>query len=407
MSTFEITIDGEIIQDLILGDRDHAMRKLVESILNDVLEAEMDEHLQADRHERNDDRTGYRNGHYQRELAMRVGPMTLRVPRDRAGTFQTAIFDRYQRTEKALVLALMEMVVNGVSTRKVKRITDELCGKQFSKSTVSRLCEALDEKVDAWANRSLTNKRYPFILVDAIQIKVRRAGAIRPTSALVALGVNDDGYREILGLQIANSETNQSWKAFFRGLNRRGLSGVDLVVSDAHEGLVRAVHQCFQGATWQRCQTHFRRNILDKTPKSLHARMSRGLDEVFGAETIDASKKALNELYVDLEHKADKALKTLEAGFEDATAVLMLPQKYRIRLRTTNMVERLNSEIRRRERVIRIFPNDQSALRLIGAYLIEQHEEWITGTRYFDMEEYWLWKNASETDNQSTAPAAE
>ena len=380
---------------------------MIEAIFNDVLEAEMDEHLQAAKYERTKERTGSRNGYYERGLTMRVGTLDLRVPRDREGTFETAIFERYQRSEKALVLAMMEMVINGVSTRKVKRITDELCGYEFSKSTVSRLCERLDEKVEAWAQRTFLGKDYPFVLVDAIQVKVRRQGAIRPTSALVAVGVNEDGYREILGLSVANSETNQSWKEFFRSLNRRGLTGVELVVSDAHEGLVDAVHECFQGASWQRCQTHFRRNILDKTPKSLHDQMSKSLDDIFKAEDIKASKEAFNELCAALEGEADKALETLELGFEDATAVLRLPGKYRVRLRTTNMVERLNSEIRRREKVIRIFPNDRSAWRLVGAYLMEQHEEWATGRRYFDMETYEVWQASRKSENQPMGAAAE
>jgi transposase-like protein len=406
MGEFEVTIEGEIIQGLILGDRDEAIRQLIESIFNDVLNAEMDEHLQAAKYERTEKRSGSRNGYYERELTMRVGALSLRVPRDREGAFKTAIFERYQRNEKALVLAMMEMVINGVSTRKVKRITDELCGRGFSKSTVSRLCEQLDERVEGWAERPLLNKSYPFVLVDALQVKVRRQGAIRSTGALVAIGINEDGYREILGLKIANSETHESWTEFFRSLKQRGLTGVDLVVSDAHQGLVDAVHKCFQGASWQRCQTHFRRNILDKTSKSLHGRMSKGLDAIFGADDINASRQAFNELCADLDGKADKALETLELGLEDATAVLRLPQKYRVRLRTTNMVERLNSEIRRREKVIRIFPNARSAWRLVGAYLMEQHEEWATGRRYFDMETYDAWKAALENENQSTEAAA-
>ena len=176
---------------------------------------------------------------------------------------------------------MMEMVVNGVSTRKVRRITDKLCGREFSKSTVSRLCEALDEKVERWNKRPLDEVARPFVIVDAIQIKVRRQGAVRSTSALVAVAITEEGYREIIGIQIANSETEEGWKAFFRMLNGRGLHGVELVVSDAHPGLVDAIHQCFQGASWQRCQTHFRRNILDKAPKSVHDQLSDGLDEIY------------------------------------------------------------------------------------------------------------------------------
>ena len=400
MSTMEITIESQLIQDLILGDRDEALKSLVEAILNEVLQAEMDEHLGAGRHERTDQRKGYRNGSYERQLTMRVGQIALTVPRDRDGTFQTALFERYQRSEKALVLAMMEMAINGVSTRKVRRITDELCGRQFSKSTVSRLCEALDEKVDTWNERSLSEKRRPFVLVDALQIKIRRQGAVRATSALVAVAITEDGCREILGIAIANSETNESWTKFFRSLNQRGLHGVDLVVSDAHPGLVDAVHQCFQGASWQRCQTHFRRNILDKTPKSLEEQMKKGLDTVFLAEDVETAREALHELCADLEGQADEALDTLELGFDHATAVLRLPSKYRKRLRTTNMVERLNGEIRRRERVIRIFPNKASAKRLVGAYLMEQHEEWMTGRRYLKMDEYYESKVSRERSDE-------
>lgn len=407
MGSIEITVDSQIIQDLILGQRDEAIRKLVETILNEVLEAEMDEHLNAGRHERTDERKGYRNGHYERGLTMRVGPLNLSVPRDREGKFETAVFERYQRSEKALVLAMMEMVVNGVSTRKVKRITDELCGRQFSKSTVSRLCESLDEKVETWNERPLDDVARPFVIVDALQLKVRRQGAVRSTSALVAVAITEEGYREILGIEIANSETAQSWKTFFRTLNKRGLHGVEMVVSDAHSGLVEAVHECFQGASWQRCQTHFRRNILDKTPKSLHDKLSCGLDLIFKAQDDHSARKAFNELCAELDGQADRALETLELGFEDATAVLRLPEKYRRRLRTTNMLERLNSEIRRREKVIRIFPNEDSALRLVGAYLMEQHEEWVTGRRYFEMDEYFAWRDSREDDAHFNESAAE
>lgn len=400
MGTMEITIESEVIQDLILGDRDEAIRTLVQAVLNEVLQAEMDEHLRAGRHERTDQRKGYRNGSYDRQLTMRVGPMTMTVPRDRDGTFQTTLFERYQRSEKALVLAMMEMAINGVSTRKVRRITDKLCGKGFSKSTVSRLCEALDEKVGAWNLRSLSETRRPFVLVDALQIKVRRQGAVRATSALVAVAITEEGFREILGISIANSETKESWKAFFRELKQRGLYGVDLVISDAHPGLVDSVRQCFQGVSWQRCQTHLRRNVLDKTPKNLEAEMKEGLDTIFLADDVASAREALNELFAELEGKADRALEALELAFDDATAVLRLPEKYRRKLRTTNMVERLNSEIRRREQVIRIFPNEASAERLVGAYLMEQHEEWSTGRRYFSMDEYFESKTSREDIDQ-------
>jgi transposase-like protein len=402
MATFEITIDEEQIEAISQGD---GVAAILRPLLNQILEAEMTEHVGAEPHERSDQRTGRRNGHYPRGLTTRVGTFDLTVPRDRDGTFSTALFERYQRSEKALTLALMEMVVNGVSTRKVSNITDQLCGKEFKKSTVSDLCKDLNEQVEAFNDRPLDGQEYPFIIVDAMRIKVRRQRAVRSTSALIVVGINEEGYREILGLQIADSESKQSWLEMFRWLKQRGLTGVEFVTSDAHEGLVDALQQCFQGSTWQRCQTHFRRNVVDKTPTSLEDTIHQGLDDIFKADSPEMARTAFNELAADLEGKADRALETLELGLEDATAVLCLPEKYRRRLRTTNMVERLNSEVRRREKVVRIFPNDESAWRLIGAYLAERHEEWSTKRRYLKMDEFHRWKR-NMTDTEDDYPMA-
>ena len=238
-----------------------------------------------------------------------------------------------------------------------------------------------------------------------MRIKVRRQRAVRSTSALMIVGINDEGYREILGVRIANSESRQSWLETFRWLKQRGLEGVEFVTSDAHEGLVDALRQCFQDSTWQRCQTHFRRNVADKTPASHRDAMHQGLDDIFKADNPDMARTAFNELAAELEGKADKALETLEMGLADATAVLCLPDKYRRRLRTTNMVERLNGELRRREKVVRIFPNDESAWRLLGAYLAERHEEWSTKRRYLKMDEFHEW-NREMTDTQQDYPMA-
>src|SRR5690554_2585399 len=280
MAEFEITIDSKLIQDLFLNDR--GIEELAEVVLNQVLESEMTEHLQADRYEHTDGRQGQRNGHYTRKMTSRVGTLNLRVPRDRDGSFSTAMFGRLQRNEKALVLALMEMVLNGVSTRRVQNITDELCGHRFKKSTVSDLCKGLNEQVEAWCERPLADE-YPFVLVDAMHIKVRRQGAVRSTGALIIIGINSMGYRAILGVRIADSECETSWKETFRWLKKRGAHGVEYAVSDAHQGLVDAVHECFQGAVWQRCQTHFRRNLSDHTTKGHQDALHEGLDRIFKA----------------------------------------------------------------------------------------------------------------------------
>ena len=397
MATFEIEIDAEKIHELLQGDR--GMAALLEPILNQILQAEMTEHLKAEPGEQTGDRRGYRNGSYERNLTTRVGTIELEVPRDRDGTFQTALFQRYQRSEKALVLTLMKMVVQGVSTGRVKEITTELCGREFSKSTVSRLAKDLDEQVQAWASRSL-NQEYPFLMLDAMQLKVRRQKAVRSTTAMLAVGIGEDGQREILGLEMALSETEEGWRRFIRRLKERGLSGVELATSDAHEGLKHALQEAFPGLIWQRCQSHFRRNVLDQTPSDYRDEMHQALDQVLEAGSQEEARTRLDDLRERLEEKAPSALRALEDGFYEATAVLALPEKYRRRLRTTNMLERFIQEIRRREKVIRIFPNMDSARRLVGALCAETHEEWSTGRRYLNMDEYFEWR-ADQSDEKA------
>ena len=393
MAKVEVSIERDEIQRLIHSDQ--GLAELVEQVLNQLLEAEITHHLGAGRHERTPERRGRRNGHYRRSLTTRVGTIELNVPRDREGRFRTELFERYQRSEKALVLSLLEMVVNGVSTRKVARITEELCGREFKRSTVSDLAKQLDVQVEAWSERPLEGA-FPFLIVDAMQIKVRREEAVRPTSVLIAVGVNQDGLREIVGLRVADSESEQSWRDLFTDLKRRGLSGVEYVVSDAHGGLVSACKRAFQGVIWQRCQVHFRRNVVDRAAKRHHDVLHRGLDRILDAHDPDEARQEFRRLCADLEGKADRALEALEAGLEDAIQVLVLPLKYRRRLKSTNMLERLIEEVRRRERVIRIFPNERSAWRLLGALLAEQHEVWSTGRKWLDMETYWEWKAAQE-----------
>ena len=396
MTQYQVTLDPQTLQQLFSGEKQ--LGQLVEAVLNQVLEAQVAEQLQAAPYERTEQRQGYRNGYKPRRLTTRVGRLTLRVPQVREGVFSTELFARYQRSEQALILTLMEMVVNGVSTRKVARITEELCGTSFAKSTVSDLCKGLDPLVQVWNERDLSGQRYPFLLVDALVLKVREGGRVRAVSALVAVGVNAAGYREIVGLQVGDSESERSWMSFFTWLKGRGLAGVDLVVSDHHGGLVNAIQVQFQGATWQRCQTHLSANVADATPKALHEEVHGRLHAIFDAPDPATARMLLARFVADFEQCAPAAVATLERGFEDATAVLALPLPYRRRLRTTNGVERLNEEIRRRERVIRIFPNRESAMRLLGALLIEQDEAWATGHRYFDMTAYWHWRSTNQEE---------
>ncbi|MFY9295912.1 MAG: IS256 family transposase [Caldicoprobacterales bacterium] len=389
MAQFNITITEELLHGLFLSNgRDEAFSKLLEEIFNQVLLAQSTEQIGAEPYERTETRTAYRNGFRERQLTTRVGTLTLRVPRHRNGQFSTELFSRYQRSEQALVLAMMEMVINGVSTRKVEQITEELCGKKFSKSTVSTLCKKLDPIVEAFRTRPL-KCHYPFLTVDAIYVKVRENGRVQSRGLLIAVAVNEEGYREIIGFQLANSESESSWGEFFSSLKDRGLKNVDLVTSDDHKGLVNAVRRHFQGASWQRCQTHFSRNMLDHTPKALQPEVKEELRRLYEAVDLESARKIRDQIIETYEAKAPKMTGLLDEAFDDITAVLALPLKYRKRLRTTNGVERLNQEIRRRERVIRIFPNEASVIRLMGALLMEQDEKWQTGRKYFDMQLYY------------------
>lgn len=406
MNDYDIKLDKEKLVALL--SKKEGLSDLLEQVLNQVLESQMSEHLGADKYEHNNDRQGYRNGYRIRQLHTRVGSLNLRVPQTRDGSFSTEIFRRYQRHEQAFVLGLMEMYLQGVSTRKVTKITEELCGVSFSKSTVSQLCLELDARLKAWRSRPLSEKCYPFLIVDALVIDIRRDEAVRASGCLIAYGVNAEGQREPLDLLIADSETENAWHELFSTLKERGLSGVELVVSDSHGGLVNAMKRNFQGAQWQRCQVHFSRNILGLASRHLRKELGSRLKLVFQAEDKATARKLAMDIQDEYESKASKSIACLDKGLEDAITVLQFPVRYQKRLRSSNLAERVNEEIRRRQRVIRIFPNEDSATRLIGAWLADLHETWMAGIKYFDMQEFWDWKNEQlekedETDGLGTS----
>ena len=394
MDNYDIKLKREDLLGLLSSN--DGMADILTDVINQVLEAQCTEQLKAAPYERSEERQAYRNGYRTRTLYTRVGPLSLRVPQTRNGEFSTDIFNKYQRSEQAFVLGLMEMYVQGVSTRKVKKVTEALCGASFSKSTVNQLCVNLDAVVNAWRNRELTDKRYPFLIVDALVIDIRRDGAIRSSGMLIVYGVNEQGYREPLDFMVADSETEASWMELFKRLKARGLREVDLVVSDAHTGLITALKQQFQGAQWQRCQVHFMRNILGVCPRHLRKDLADQLKLIFTAADTATARKLANDVMESFESKAEKAMDVLENGLEHALTMLNFPKRYRKRLRTSNLAERMNEEIRRRQRVIRIFPNEASAERLIGALLNEFYEEWQQGIRYLDMTEYWDWRKENQ-----------
>lgn len=398
MTDYELKVPSNLLSSL-MGEKD-ALAGLLEEVLNQILEAQVAQRVGAGRYERSDERVTYRNGYRTRQLYTRVGPLTLRVPQLRDGSFSTEIFARYQRSEQALVLSLMEMVVNGVSTRKVARITEELCGNSFSKSTVSQLCTALDARVRAFNERPLGS--FPLVLIDAMYFKARDGDAVVSKAALIVSGINTEGNREVLGVRIGDSESEAFWLEMFRWLKARGLKAVAFVVSDDHNGLVSAARRSFQGAIWQRCQVHFMRNVLSFTSARHKAEMGEGLKRIFRAETAAEARARCTELAEAMEGKAGKAIQCLENGIEDALAVMALPAKYRRRMKSTNMQERLIQEVRRRERVIRIFPNEVSALRMIGALLAEINEEWQE-RRYLDMSAFNEWLAERQANKQEFA----
>jgi len=347
MAQYQCNVDRDLVQ-AFFRDKDAAVEVLA-PILNEFLKLEATEQAQAEPYERTDRRRCYRNGYRSRRIMTRVGPIELEVPRLRTGQFSTELFDRYQRSEQALVLAMMEMVVNGVSTRKVRRITEELCGTSFSRSTVSTLCRRLDELVTAWNKRDLSGQAFPFVIMDAIYLKARVGGRVVSQSALLALGVDADGHRRILGIKVGDSESEASWSEYLVWLKDRGLRGVELVVSDDHRGLVQAIRRHLQGASWQRCQTHLKRNVLDACPKALQGDLAGKLRLLFDAPDLATARRLLQDILTEYQGRARRAMDCLEGGLEDAVAVMHLPHPYRKRLRSTNVLERLNQEIRRRD----------------------------------------------------------
>lgn len=369
----------------IAQEQPDLLRPLIQAVLQEVLETEMDEALQAGKHERTADRLGYRSGHYRRNLITRVGKLELRVPQDRQGHFSTAVFERYQRSEKALVAALAEMYVQGVSTRKVKAITEELCGHEFGADSISQINKKLDGELHRWAQRQL-DEDYPYFIVDARYEKVREDGVIRSRAVLVALGINWEGRRQVLAVEIAQRESTNSWKEFLLALKSRGLRGVQLAVSDDHPGLKQAIAEVLPEACWQRCYVHFLRNALDYLPRKADDDCLLELRWLYDRRDLEEARRDLAAWLKRWQERYPKLCAWVESNIEETFTFYRLPRQHHKHLKSTNMLERLNEELKRRTHVIRIFPDERSCLRLVRALAIETHEEWLESARYLDME---------------------
>ena len=368
---------------LVTEDKDW-VRELVREVVQQVLETEMTEALGATKGQRTAQRRGYRSGYYERGLVTRVGKLELRVPQDREGHFSTEIFERYSRVERAFVGALVEMYVQGVSTRKVKAVTEELCGHDFSASAISRLNVKMDETLRRFAERPL-EEEYPYVILDARYENVREDGIVTKRAVLIALGVNMDGRRCVLGVSLANRESRTSWKDFLSSLIARGLRGVEYVVSDAHEGLKQSVTQVLPGTVWQRCYVHFLRNALDHLPRKHDDDCMTELRWIYDRKKLAEARSDLAAWLKRWQSKYPKLCDWVEENIDETFTVYRLPVGHHKNMRSTNLLERFNEEIRRRTYVVRVFPNPDACLRLVRALCAEQHEEWQEGNRYMNM----------------------
>jgi putative transposase len=376
---------GRINLQEIFGANKDSLKELLREVLQEVLEQEMTDVLGAEKGERSPGRLGYRSGYYSRGLVTRVGKLELRIPQDRQGQFSTQIFERYQRSEKALVSALAEMYIQGVSTRKVKAITEELCGHAFSASAISAVNKTLDESLERFAKRPL-EEAYPYLVLDARYEKVRQDGVIRSQAVQIAIGINDEGRRQILAVELANRESQTSWKEVLLDLKSRGLRGVEFVVSDDHPGLKRAIAEVIPEAVWQRCYVHFLRNALDHLPRKAVDDCLQELRWLYDRRDLAEAQKDLAQWLERWGQKYPKLCEWVEENIGETLTFYQLPLQHHKHMKSTNMLERFNEEIKRRTRVVRIFPNEASCLRLIRALAAETHEDWLEASRYLNME---------------------
>ena len=373
MAQLNITLNQDEILQLLSENREDAFRTLLTECLNGVLQAESTAQLGAEPYERSVTRSDSRNGTRDRQLNTRIGDITLAVPRHREKPFHTLVFENYSRSEAALVTTMAEMVVNGVSTRKVATVMETLCGKKFCKSTVSEACKSLDKAVKTFKYRPLEGK-YKFMYVDATYFKVRGERRIGSKAMMVALAITEDCKREIVGFEIYDNESKETWRLFLESLKERGLKDIKMITSDAHEGILYAVSKVFPDTPWQRCQTHFSKNILSHAPSKFQKAIHAELTEMYNCKTIEDARKKRDSIIDEYADIAPKAMECLDNGFEDAMSVMALPECFRRYLRTSNHLERLNRELKRRSKVIGVFPNEGSLNRIIGSVLVEINE---------------------------------
>ncbi len=374
------TVTREVVQLLAEHGFD-GMAQAMQLLLNECMKIERQEALGVGPYQRSEERRGQANGFKPKTIKTRIGALELAVPQVRGMKFYPHALERGSRSEKALRLALAEMYVQGVSTSKVTKITEELCGCEISSSDVSRAAALMDEEQAKWRSRPLGAIKY--LILDARYEKVRLAGCVRDCAVLVAIGVDEQGHRSVLAVSVAFTEAEVHWRAFFKSLLERGLHGMQLIVSDAHAGLKEARQACFPGVPWQRCQFHLLHNALHHVPRQeMKSDVMDDLRAVLDAADQSAAQEQLKRVVRKYEKSAPKLASWMEENVPESLTVFRLPASHRQRLRTANMLERLNRELKRRTRVATLFPNEASLLRLVTAVLMEISEEWETGKRY-------------------------
>jgi len=378
------TLPTEFLEQIASEGLDF-LPELIEVLINTAMQAERSKHLKADLYERTDQRKGYANGYKPKTVKTRIGDITFDVPQVRDGSFYPGALEKGLRSERALTMTLAEMYVQGVSTRKVKAITEKLCGTSVSSTQVSKATAKLDETLESWRNRPLRVFRYLYL--DARYEKVRQNGHIQDAAVLLASGVGEDGRRAILGVSVSLGEHEVQWRTFLQSLVERGLRGVELIVSDDHLGLKAARKAVFGGVPWQWCQFHLQQNAQAYVPRqSMKAEVAEDLRRIFNAPNRSMAEMYLADTIQKYEKAAPRLSQWMEQNVPEGLTVFSFPPKHQRRIRTTNMLERLSWEIKRRTRVVTIFPNEASCLRLISAYLMEKSEEWQTGRRYLVFE---------------------
>ena len=385
----------DAVMELLIENGFESFADVLRILLNEAMKIERTHALGAGLYERSDQRRGYANGYKPKAVDTRIGKLNVDIPQVRGDVnFYPSALERGCRSERALKLAIAEMYVKGISTRRVTDVLEKMCGLDISSTQVSRVAKLLDEQLEKWRSRLLGE--YPYLVLDAHYEKVRKNGSVVSCAVFTAIGIDTDGRREILGVSVSLSEAETHWRGFLKNLKKRGLSGVRFVASDDHDGLKAALNAEFTGVIWQRCQCHLQRNAVKHVPKvSMRSGVAEDLRDVYNAKNSLCAEERLQKCVEKYSISSPRLAEWIEENIPEGLAVFALPSKHRKRMRTTNMLERLHEEIKRRTRVARLFPNEASLLRLVSAIEMEISEDWIAGKRYLDM--------SVEMENESEA----